>query len=49
MEKCELMLKIILLQHKVGLCLHGHICACNNNNIGNSTLYRNLSRVCVYV
>ena len=27
-RKCELfsfMLKIILLQHKVGLCLHGHI------------------------
>ena len=29
MGKCELflfMLKIILLRHKVGLCLHGHIC-----------------------
>ena len=29
MGKCGLfllMLKIILLQHKVGLCLHGHIC-----------------------
>ena len=30
MGKCELfsfMLKIILLRHKVGLCLHGHIYA----------------------
>ena len=31
MGECELflfMLKIILLRHKVGLCLHGHICVC---------------------